>query len=65
MSYHGNLYDDVEEPDFYSDNYAPKKEYDGIEKLTAQDIYKRLDETVYGMEEVKRGIQVPGTQLKR
>lgn len=58
MSYHGNLYDDVEEPDFYSDNYAPKKEYDGIEKLTAQDIYKRLDETVYGMEEVKRGISV-------
>lgn len=58
MSYHNILYDDVDEPDFYSDNYAPKKAYDGIEKLTAQDIYKRLDETVYGMEEVKRGISV-------
>lgn len=58
MSYHNSLYDDIDEPDFYSSDYVPKKDYGELENLTAQDIYNRLNETVYGMEEVKRGISV-------
>ena len=58
MSYQGSLYDDVDEPDFYADDYIPQKPYRGVERLTAQEIYKRLDDTVYGMEEVKRGVSV-------
>ena len=58
MSYQGSLYDDVDEPDFYADDYIPQKPYCGVERLTAQEIYKRLDDTVYGMEEVKRGVSV-------
>ena len=58
MSFHNSLYDDVDEPDFYSDEYVPNKEYHCLDTLTAQEIYKRLDETVYGMDEVKRGISV-------
>ena len=58
MSYHNCLYDDLDEPDFYADDYIPQKEYSGLETLTAQEIYKHLDKTVYGMEEVKRGVYV-------
>ena len=58
MSYHSSLYDDLDEPDFYADDYIPQKEYSGLETLTAQEIYRHLDKTVYGMEEVKRGLSV-------
>ncbi len=58
MSYHNSLYDNLDEPDFYADDYIPQKEYSGLETLTAQEIYNHLDKTVYGMEEVKRGVSV-------
>lgn len=58
MSFHNSLYDDVDEPDFYADDYVPSKTYHSADNLTAQEIYKRLDDTVYGMEEIKRGISV-------
>lgn len=58
MSYYGSLYDEIDGPDFYDDDFISKDPYRGAEKLTAQEIYRRLDETVYRMEEVKRGISV-------